>query len=118
MTLRRHVSDAGWRDFLSKLAYKAQSAGKLAIFVDPRGTSQECGACGARVPKTLADRAHLCPQCGFTTDRDVNASVVIRKRGTGRAPSPVELAPLLQFAGASAGVEAGTLAGTSCIVMQ
>jgi len=117
-TLHRHVADAGWRAFLNMLAYKAQSAGKLAIIVDPRGTSQECAACGATVQKALWDRIHKCPQCGFTTDRDINASLVIRKRGTGRAPSPVELAPLLRLAGASAGEEAGILIDSLNIVRK
>ncbi len=116
-TLHRHVLDSGWRVFLDMLAYKAQSAGKLAIFVDPRGTSQKCAACGANVPKTLWDRVHHCPRCGFTTDRDINASLVIRKRGTGWAPTPVELAPLLRFAGASAGDEAETLIHSQYIVL-
>src|SRR5271157_1379663 len=115
-SLHRHIADAGWRMFLNMLAYKAQSAGKLTIFVDPRGTSQECGACGASAPKNLWDRVHTCPQCGFTPDRDTNASLVIKKRGTGRTPSPVELTPLLRLAGASAGVEAGTLPESRCII--
>ncbi len=116
-TLHRHVVDAGWRAFLGMVAYKAQSAGKLAIFVDPRGTSRECAACGAYVPNALGDRVHRCPRCGFTTDRDTNASLVIRKRGTGRAPTPVELASLPRIAGASAGEEAGTLINSQYIVL-
>src|SRR5271157_84589 len=117
-TLHRHVAGAGWRAFLDMLAYKARSAGKLAIFVDPRGTSQECAACEVTVPKQLWSRTHLCPHCGFTADRDTNASLVILKRGTGRAPTPVELAPLLQLAGASAGAEAGTRTEYQCILLQ
>jgi putative transposase len=117
-TLHRHVVDAGWRVFLDMLAYKAQSAGKLAIFVDPCGTSQECAACGAIVPKALWDRVHHCPRCGFTTDRDINASLMIKKRGTGRAPTPVELASLLRFAGATAGEEAGTLINSPYIELS
>ncbi len=117
-TLRRHTADAGWRSFLNMVAYKAWSAGKQAVFVDPRGTSQECAACGATVQKQLWDRTHTCPQCGFTTDRDINASLVILKRGTGQAPTSVELAPLLRLAGASAGAEAGILARSRCIALR
>jgi hypothetical protein len=32
--------------------------------------SQHC-LCGARVPKTLAQRTHHCPQCGLRGDRDI-----------------------------------------------
>jgi putative transposase len=117
-TLRRHTADAGWRSFLNMVAYKALSAGKRAVFVNPRGTSQECAACGATVPKQLWDRVHNCPHCGFTTDRDINASLVILKRGTGQAPTSVELAPLLRLAGASAGAEAGILASSHYITFQ
>ena len=117
-TLRRHTADAGWRSFLNMVAYKALSAGKLAVFVNPRGTSQECAACGAAVPKQLWDRVHNCPHCGFTTDRDINASLVILKRGTGQAPTSAELAPLLLLAGASAGAEAGILASSHCINLK
>jgi len=116
-TLHRHVADAGWRTFLDMLVYKAQSAGKLIVFVDPRGTSQECAVCGETIPKMLWDRVHSCPLCGFATDRDINASLVIRKRGTGRAPSPVELASLLRRIGASAGEEAGILKNSPYIVL-
>ncbi len=35
-TLRRHIVDAGWRSFLDMVAYKASSAGKLAVFVERR----------------------------------------------------------------------------------
>ncbi|HXA59771.1 MAG TPA: hypothetical protein VNW94_11465, partial [Streptosporangiaceae bacterium] len=31
--------------------------------------SQHC-LCGARVPKSLRDRIHRCPECGLTADRD------------------------------------------------
>jgi hypothetical protein len=32
--------------------------------------SQHC-LCGARVPKTLAQRTHQCPECGLRADRDI-----------------------------------------------
>ncbi|MDD4448889.1 MAG: zinc ribbon domain-containing protein, partial [Methanothrix sp.] len=38
------------------------------------------------VPKTLAERVHLCPNCGLEMDRDINASLNIRTLGLrGRA---------------------------------
>jgi hypothetical protein len=37
--------------------------------------SQHC-PCGTRVPKTLADRAHVCPACGLCADRDAVAAVL------------------------------------------
>src|SRR5947208_12591431 len=48
------VHDAGWNSFFAKLWYKAASAGRELVKVDPRGTSQVCvrsgraqDACGA-----------------------------------------------------------------------
>src|SRR5439155_24739927 len=49
------VHDAGWNSFFAKLWYKAASAGRELVKVDPRGTSQVC-VCGAAVPKTRAER--------------------------------------------------------------
>jgi len=76
--LAKSVNDAGWGYFLGILAYKAESAGREFIKVDPRGTSQTC-TCGQRVPKTLSERWHLCPSCGLSQSRDhVSAQVILR----------------------------------------
>src|SRR6266550_116587 len=45
---------------------------------DPRGTSQRC-PCGARVPKKLSDREHVCTACGLIGKRDhVSAMEILR----------------------------------------
>ena len=36
---------------------------------DPRNTRQLCSRCGLKVPKSLSDRVHECPQCGLVMDR-------------------------------------------------
>lgn len=96
--LARSVSDASWGAFLNKLAYKAEEAGGELVKVNPNGTSQVCSGCGCLpdVPKTLADRVHLCPSCGLVLDRDVNAARNILRLGLslatktwGDAPSVV-----------------------------
>jgi|GEM_PF-3110627 len=66
------------------LSYKAESAGKKLIKVDPRGTSQKCSCCGCVVKKDLSDRTHECPFCGFVCDRDYNASRNILILGMGQ----------------------------------
>ena len=45
----KSVHDAGWAAFFKKLSYKAESAGRRFLPVDPRGTSQRC-LCGAQKP--------------------------------------------------------------------
>lgn len=83
--LARSVNDAAWGQFLQTLADKAASAGRTVIPVDPRGTSQECSACGAmpETPKRLSERWHQCESstCGYETHRDENAAANILARG-------------------------------------
>jgi putative transposase len=77
--LAKSVNDAGWSNFLFMLAYKAESAGRVFVKVDPCGTSQTC-LCGAEVRKTLAVRVHVCGNCGLVADRDlVSAELVLRR---------------------------------------
>jgi transposase len=43
----------------------------------------------------LEDRVFLCPHCGFTLDRDLNASLVLLKRSGWVPPAvPVKLHPI------------------------
>lgn len=69
----KSIGDAAWGTFIHALTCKAESAGKYAIAVDPRGTTQRCSACGAHVPKDLSVRMHVC-SCGLVLDRDENAA--------------------------------------------
>jgi putative transposase len=85
--MAKSIHDAGWRILLHAIACKAESAGKYAVAVDPRGTSQECSTCGAKVPKDLSERVHRCA-CGCVLDRDHNAALNILARGR-RAASEV-----------------------------
>lgn len=78
--LAKSVHDAGWSSFIQKLAYKAESAGRVLVKVDPRGTSQLC-TCGARVPKSLRQRRHDCVECGLSAPRDQVSAQLILGRG-------------------------------------
>jgi len=84
--LAKSVHDAGWGQFLAILQHKAEEAGVQVIAVPPHNTSQVCSECGCLpdVPKTLADRSHVCPHCGYTADRDVNAARNILRLGLSR----------------------------------
>lgn len=79
--LARHISDCGWRDFLSMLDYKAEEAGSKIIYVNPAYTSQTCSKCGMVVKKELSERIHKCGVCGYETDRDHNAAQNILRLG-------------------------------------
>jgi putative transposase len=77
--LAKSVHDVAWAAFFSKLAYKAENAGRTLKPVNPRGTSQTC-LCGAKVGKKLSDREHLCTACGLMAPRDlVSAQVVLQR---------------------------------------
>lgn len=72
--LARTAHDAGLNLFRQHLLDKAEEAGVKVVVVDPRHTSQACSDCGVLVPKDLGVRVHVCPACGLTLDRDVNAA--------------------------------------------
>jgi putative transposase len=78
--LAKSINDAGWSSFIYKLTYKAESAGRVLVKVDPRGTSQTC-LCGARVPKAISERWHDCHECGLTAPRDQVSAQLILGRG-------------------------------------
>jgi putative transposase len=82
--MAKSILDAGWSEFLDILVCKAESAGKLAIAVNPNGTTQICSDCGTHIPKTIADRWHSCHVCGLELDRDVNAAINIKNIAVGR----------------------------------
>ncbi|MBT9164811.1 MAG: hypothetical protein DDT23_00818 [candidate division WS2 bacterium] len=80
--LAKHISDAGWGQFLSYLQYKAAEASVVVEKVSPHYTSINCSVCGEPVPKTLAQRIHSCPFCETVMDRDHNAAQNILLKST------------------------------------
>ncbi len=72
--LSKSISDVGWSTFRQWLEYLGRKYGKLTIAVPPQNTSQNCSNCGQKVQKSLSTRTHVCPHCGYTEDRDVNAA--------------------------------------------
>ena len=79
--LAKSISDAGWAQFRAILEAKAACAGRRVIAVPPAYTSQDCSGCGARIPKSLSVRTHVCTNCGLVLDRDENAARNIQWAG-------------------------------------
>jgi putative transposase len=79
--LAKSILDAGWGQIIRFTAYKAEYAGKTIELVDPHYTSQTC-LCGAKVPKKLSVRIHVCPQCGLILNRDHVSAILIERKGT------------------------------------
>jgi len=92
--IHRSIHDASWSKFAFMLSYKAQSAGRKLIKVDPRNTTQKCSSCGSIVKKELSNRMHECPYCGFSCNRDYNASMNILISGMEQPVAPIEPKPL------------------------
>ncbi|MDB9315588.1 transposase [Spirulina sp. CS-785/01] len=77
--LAKSITDAGWSTFRRWLEYFGDKYGKITIAVPPHNTSQNCSNCGKKVQKTLSTRTHVCPDCRFVEDRDINAALNILK---------------------------------------
>ena len=77
--LNKSILDAAWGLLIWCITFKAESAGKWAVPVNPRGTSQMCSGCGEIVPKGLSQRVHICPKCGLVIGRDHNSGINIKQ---------------------------------------
>ena len=81
-SLARAISDAGWRQFRSMLAYKADWYGRDLVVVDRWFPStrrcSDCGVLAEHLPLTV--RSWTC-RCGQAHDRDVNAARNILAEG-------------------------------------
>src|SRR5690606_12594265 len=56
--INRGIADVAWGQFVQFTTYKAASAGRAVLRVNPRGTTQDCSGCGSIVPKDLSVRVH------------------------------------------------------------
>lgn len=79
--MAKSMLDASWSRFRTYVMYKAASAGRKVVLVNPAYTSQKCSSCGSLVPKGLSERVHNCPVCGLIMDRDLNAAKNILRLG-------------------------------------
>ena len=80
--LAKSINDAGWGQFLTIAAYKAERAGGATLPRNPARSTIDCSDCGQAVPKTLSDRVHIC-SCGAVYDRDHNAARNMKIRAVG-----------------------------------
>jgi len=95
-TRRMRLYDSSFSELRRCLEWVFLKRGKTVLAVSAYNTSRECFLCGGiNKGLTLEDRIFNCPHCGFTLDRDLNASLVLLKRA-GWVPSavPVELRPI------------------------
>jgi len=79
--INRSIQDVAWNKFGTTLSYKASSAGKKVVFVNPAYTSQTCSGCGFVQKLELKDRIYNCPKCKLFMSRDLNAAKNIYRLG-------------------------------------
>lgn len=69
-----------FRDLRKKIEYKASLKGIRVVFINPKNTSKECSNCGHISEKNKKGDFFECERCGFSLDRDLNASRNIAQR--------------------------------------
>lgn len=75
----RKESDLAYGEFVQILEYVAATGGKEIRKIDRWVPSTKtCSSCGGRVNLSLKDRSFVCPHCGGSHDRDINAAINIR----------------------------------------
>jgi putative transposase len=77
--LNRSILDAGWAQFASILAGKAEEAGRSLIRVNPRHTSQMHWRCGLRGGRDGI--VFWCPHCSVSEHADLNAARNVLRAG-------------------------------------
>src|SRR6266487_3657699 len=75
-SLAKAISDVGWSEFIRQLAYKAEWYGRTLVRIDKwYPSSKRCFDCGHILDSLTLDVRHwICPECGVSHDRDLNAA--------------------------------------------
>ena len=69
---RRNIQHACMSELLRQLSYKAQQCFKVDRYFP---SSQLCSHCGHQQKMPVSKRLYVCPECGSTIDRDLNAAI-------------------------------------------
>jgi putative transposase len=79
--LAQAISDVSWSEFFRQLEYKCEWYGKTLLRIGQfEPSSKICNVCGSiNHDLKLSDREWTCAGCGTLHDRDVNASINIKK---------------------------------------
>ena len=81
--LAKAIHEVGWGKIVQQLEYKAAWYGRTFVQVDRfYPSSKRCSACGYILPSLdLSVRDWVCPECGASHQRDINAAINIREAG-------------------------------------
>ena len=87
--LARRILDCSWYTFRKILTYKAEQYGcNLIVIPKYYPSSKSCSNLKCNYINDnlkLTDREYLCPNCGLTLDRDLNAAINILNKGLEQA---------------------------------
>lgn len=87
--LSKSIIDAGFGMFSVMMEYKSKLYGNKLIYANTfYPSSKTCSNCGSvKKDLKLSDRTYKCDECNFEIDRDLNASINLKKLATGYSDS-------------------------------
>ena len=89
--LGKHMLDGGFGQFRQLLKWVGWKRDVYVAEVDHRYTSQICPGCQIHTgKKPLNVREHICPECGYSTTRDIASAQVIKQRGEASIEVPLD----------------------------
>jgi putative transposase len=85
--LNKSIQDVSISKFFDMLEYKSNWYGKELIKIGRfEPSSKTCHVCGnVKSDLKLSDRIYVCPVCGLSIDRDLNAAINIKALGVNNA---------------------------------
>ena len=81
--LAKAIQELSLYEIRRQIEYKAKFNDREIIFINRFfPSSKKCSKCGyIHKELKLSNRTFICPICGFTIDRDINASINIKNEG-------------------------------------
>ena len=77
--VRKGIQNSAMSEIARQLKYKCNNFIEVDRYF---ASSKICSNCGAlKADLSLSDRSYLCPSCGHTIDRDLNAAINLRNEG-------------------------------------
>lgn len=81
-SLAKSIADVSWFQFKCALEWQSVKRGKHLVKIGRFfPSSKTCSCCGHKQDMPLDVRTFVCESCGFTLDRDINASMNILNEG-------------------------------------
>ena len=87
-SMRRSLNHSLMGTVIYQLSYKARVLKKVDRFYPSTKTCSNCGH--VRDSVGLKERTYVCPHCGLTVDRDLNAAINLMQAGLVKPDVPVE----------------------------